>query len=84
MGQGSGVAVSCGVGRRCGSDPALLWLWRRLATTAPIPPLAQEPPYAAGAAQEWQKDKKKNKQTKKKLELLKAYILFTFNCVSYT
>ena len=27
VGQGSGVAVSCGVGRRCGSDPKLLWLW---------------------------------------------------------
>ena len=27
---GSGVAVSCGVGRRRGSDLALLWLWRRL------------------------------------------------------
>ena len=27
----SGVAVSCGVGHRQGSDPVLLWLWRRLA-----------------------------------------------------
>ena len=27
--KGSSVAVSCGVGRRCGSDPMLLWLWRR-------------------------------------------------------
>ena len=27
----SGTAVSCGVGRRFGSDLALLWLWRRLA-----------------------------------------------------
>ena len=44
--------MSCGVGRRHGSDPALLWLWRRLAATAPIRPLAWEPPYAAGAAQE--------------------------------
>ena len=35
-GTGSRVAVSCGVGRRPGSDPALLWLWRRLAATAPI------------------------------------------------
>ena len=26
MGQGSGVAISCGVGGRRGSDPALLWL----------------------------------------------------------
>ena len=32
--------------------PALLWLWCRLAATAPIGPLAWEPPYAAGAAQE--------------------------------
>ena len=42
--------MSCGVGRRCGSDPALLWLWRRLAATAPIGPLAWEPPYAKGEA----------------------------------
>jgi len=44
--------VSCGVGRRRGSDPALLWLWRRPVATAPIQPLAWEPPYAAEAAQE--------------------------------
>ena len=25
--KGSGIAVSCGVGCRCGSDHALLWLW---------------------------------------------------------
>ena len=30
-------------------DPALLWLWRRLAATAPIRPLAWEPPYAAAS-----------------------------------
>ena len=46
------VAVSCGVGCRRGSDPAWLWLWRRPVATAPIRPLAWEPPYAAGAAQE--------------------------------
>jgi len=44
--------VSCGVGCRRGSDPALLWLWRRPVATAPIQPLAWEPPYAARAAQE--------------------------------
>ena len=44
--------MSCGVGCRRGSDPMLLWLWRRLVATAPIQPLAWEPPYAAGAAQE--------------------------------
>ena len=36
VGRGSGVAVSCGVGRRCGLDPTLLWLWCRLEATAPI------------------------------------------------
>ena len=41
--------MSCGVGRRRSSDPALLWLWRRLAATAPIRPLAWEPPHAVGA-----------------------------------
>ena len=40
-----GVAVSC-VGYRHGSDPALLWLWCRLATVAPILPLAWELPYS--------------------------------------
>ena len=44
--------MSCGIGSRLGSDPALLWLWRRPATTAPIGPLARESPYAAGAALE--------------------------------
>ena len=48
--KGSDVAMSCGVGHRCGSDPVLLWLWLWLAAVAPIPPLAWEPPYAAGAA----------------------------------
>ena len=44
--------MSCGVGHRRGLDLVLLWLWRRPAATAPIRPLAWEPPYAAGAAQE--------------------------------
>ena len=42
--------MSCGVGCRRGSDPALLWLWCRLVAADPIPPLAWEPPYAMGAA----------------------------------
>ena len=29
--KGSGIAMICGVGCRCGSDPALLWLWCRAA-----------------------------------------------------
>ena len=42
-------------------DPALLWLWCRLAAVAPIRPLAWEPPYAVGAAQEMAKRQKINK-----------------------
>ena len=57
--------MSCGIGRRCGSDPALLWLWRRLAATAPFRPLAWEPPYAAGAALEKEKKTKNNNNNKK-------------------
>ena len=61
---GHSIAVSCGVGLRRGSDPALLWLWRRLAATAPIGPLAWEPPYAAGVAQEMaERPKKKKKES---------------------
>ena len=36
VGSGSGVAMRGGVGRRCGSDPRLLWLWCRLAAVALI------------------------------------------------
>ena len=52
------VAVGCGVGCRRGSDPALLWLWRRLVATAPIQPPAWEPPYATEAAKEMAKRQK--------------------------
>ena len=51
--------MSCGVGRRRGSDPVLPWLWWRPAATAPIRPLGWEPPHAAGAALEKAKKKKK-------------------------
>ena len=47
--------MSCGVGRRHGSDLALLWLWCRPAAIAPIRPLAWEPPYATGEALKRQK-----------------------------
>ena len=53
--------MSYGVGCRHNSDPALLWLLRRLVATAPIRPLAGEPPHAVGAAQETAKRKKKKK-----------------------
>ena len=47
----------------------MLWLWYRLAATAPIGSLAWEPPYVEGAAQEIATTttiKKKDKKTKKK------------------
>jgi len=66
-------AVSCGVGCRRSSDPAWLWLWCRLVATAPIGPLAWEPPYASGAAQEiakkTKKKKKRNKDNERKIAL---------------
>ena len=51
------------VGHRPGSDLALLWLWHRQLSTAPIPPLVWESPYAAGA------DLKKKKKKKEKKSL---------------
>ena len=54
-----GIAVSCGIGHRGSSDPALLWLWCRPAATALIQPLACEPPYAAGAALKRKKKERK-------------------------
>ena len=43
----------------------MLWLWCRPAATAPMRPLAWEPPYAAGAALEKKRKKKKDKTTKR-------------------
>ena len=54
--------MSCGVVRRHGSDPALLWLWHRPVATAPIQPLAWEPPYAEGVALEMAKRPKKKEK----------------------
>ena len=51
--------MSCGIGHKYGSDSTLLWLWYRPGATAPIQPLAWEPPYASGAAIKKKKKKKK-------------------------
>ena len=51
--------MSYGVGYRRCLDPALLWLWHRLAATAPIRPLAWEP----HMPQVWPKKYKKKKIT---------------------
>ena len=54
--------MSCDVG----SDLTFLWLWHRLAATAPILSLAWEPPYATDATL-----KKKKKKKKKKAHIVK-------------
>ena len=66
-----GIAVSCGVGRRRGSDPTLLWLWCKPVATAPIRPLAWELPYAMSLALE----KTKRQKTKQK-ELCRVFLLW--------
>ena len=57
--------MSCGVGCRFGSDPTLLWLWHRPVATAPIRPLAWEPPYATGSGPRKGKKKKRQKIKRK-------------------
>ena len=51
--------MSCSVGHRSALDMALLWLWYRPVDTAPVQPLAWEPPYALDAALEKTKKKKR-------------------------
>ena len=56
--------MSCDVGRRCGLDLAVLWLWSRPAAVAPIIPLAWEFHIPSGAALKSKaKNKNKNKNT---------------------
>lgn len=44
------TALSFGVVHRCSSHPALVWMWCRPGSVAPICPLVWELPYAAGSA----------------------------------
>ena len=53
--------MSCGVGGRHSSDPALLWMWCRPMATALIGPLDWEPTYAVGVAIKKKKKKKLRK-----------------------
>ena len=62
----SGVTASCSVGHRCGSDPVLLWLWRRPAAVALIQPLVQELPYTVGEALKRKKNPKGEEKGKKR------------------
>ena len=58
--------MSSGVGRKCSSDLALLWLWHGLAAIAQIRLLAWEPLYAAGRALKRQRNKQKQKKPTRK------------------
>ena len=66
----SGVAMTCGIGRIRGSDPALLWLWCRLAAAALIRPPGWELPYATGEV--IKKIIVKKKKTEKRKRILKC------------
>ena len=57
-------------------DLALLWLWCRPVATAPIQPLAWEPPYAMGATLERQKQTNKHRKTLH----INVYSSFILNC----
>ena len=58
--KGSGVAVTCGVGHRCSSNPAFLWLWYGPVSIALIRPLA------------WEKTKKKKEKESSMIFLTSA------------
>ena len=57
--------MSCGMGHRCSWEPALLWLWCRLAATAPLWLLAWKLPCAVDVALKRKKNKKENAAFKK-------------------
>ena len=61
-----GIAMSCGVGHKCGLDPALMCLWPKPATAGTILPLAWELPYAVDAALKSQNETKQNKTKQKR------------------
>ena len=70
--------MSCGVVQRCGSDPTLLWLWCRLAATAPIRLLGWETSYAAGAALKRQKRQQQQQQQNPKMPI--TYVCICGTC----
>ena len=73
----------CGVGCRCSSDPALLWLWCSSAAAAPIGPLAWQSSYATSVALKDKKKKKKKRQStvihvKVRTQMAPLLLLFAF------
>ena len=57
--------MSYSVGHRLGLDPALLWLWYKLAPTALIQPVAWKLPYVMDVALKRQTNKQNKNKTQK-------------------
>ena len=74
--------MSYGVGHRCGLDPALLWLWQRLAAAALIRPLAWEPLYAVSVPLKKQQQQKSGKHLDIDLRISLFYLIMKhiFKC----
>ena len=68
--------MSCDVGHRLGSDPALPWRWRKPAAGAPIHPLAWKVPCATGVAL------KRQKQEERKTEKLDSLAAAPYSSLS--
>ena len=66
VGSGSGVAMNCGVGYRCGLD--MMWLWHRLAAVAPVRTPSLGISICRGCSSKKQKRKRKHTNKKKKLK----------------
>ena len=66
VGWGSGLALSCVVVRRRGSDSALLWPWHMPVATALVQTLTWAFPYVVGQALKSKRKRKERKKKKKK------------------
>ena len=79
------MAMSCGVGCRCGSDPVWLWLWQRPAAEALVGPLVLDGMCGTKKAKKPQTktNEKPKKQTKKKKRCPKRQLLPFYCCVVF-
>ena len=70
--------MSCGIGHRHGSNPALLCLWHRPAGIAPTLSLACELPHASGVVLKSKKKKiQKNLQNRTRLKDFETKFMVT-------
>ena len=81
------LALISGVGHRCDSDPALLWLWHRLAAAAPIWPPCLGTSICLGCGPKKTKQKQKQKQNLRSNSfflMLPSFTLFFMLCIMMT